>query len=89
MNVYEITIFKSVYHGENGDKFITNNSRTEVIHALNKERAVKKITLKPAEINLPHYRTGAEFIYNIKKTGTVVIKPYYEYSDGRIPKPVK
>ena len=89
MNVYEIDIWHAVYHGDKGDKFITNNKRQVVVHALNEERAKKKITLAPAIDKLPHYRTSEEFIYRIKSTGTVTIKPYYEYSDGRSPKPVK
>jgi len=89
MNVYEIDIWRAVYHGEKGDKFITNNQRQVVVHALNEERAKRKITLAPAEDKSPRYRTEAEFIYRIKRTGTVTIKPYYEYSDGRSPRPVK
>ena len=89
MNVYEITLFQGVYHGEKGDIFITNNQRELVIHALNEERAKKKITLKSGEDKSPHYRTTPEVIYSIKRTGTVTIQPYYVYSDGRSPRPIK
>lgn len=91
MNVYEIDIWRSVYH--NG-KYSHTATRVELIHALNEERAKKKIALEPEKVYASEHTHGlsvkvsAEFIYRIKKTGTVVIKPYYVYSDGRYPRPV-
>jgi len=89
MNVYEAIIWRSVYHNETFSHTIT---RTQLIHALNEERAKRKIKLesericKCGDIDI---RVSSETIYRLKKTGTVTIQPYYVYSDGRYPRPVK
>ena len=89
MNVYEIDIWTSVKH--NG-KFSHTVTRTVMVHALNEDRAKKKITLEPEKIYDVGSRlvinASAEFIYRLTKTGTVRKKLYYEYSDGRNPRPV-
>lgn len=85
MNVYEADIWCAIYHG---DEFSHNVRRQQLIHALNEERAHKKIILAPAQITSA-YRTGAEFIYRLTKTGTVRKELYYVYSDGRSPRPVR
>ncbi len=88
MNVYEVEIWCSVWHN---CEFSHNVARTDVIHALNEERALKKVTLvegKVQYVDTLELRTSNEFIYNVKKTGTVTKRLYYEYSDGRIPRPV-
>jgi len=86
MRVYEIDIWRSVYHG---DKFSHTTTRLELVHALNEERAKKKITLDGEKTWGQEARASSETIYRIKKTGTVTIKPYYVYSDGRSPRPVR
>ena len=83
MNVYEIDIWCQVRHN---DKFSHTVTRTELIHALSEERAKKKITLKPSvtrEIGTLKIEASTEFIYAIRKAGTVTKQMYYEYSDGR------
>ncbi|KKM76441.1 hypothetical protein LCGC14_1380020 [marine sediment metagenome] len=88
MNVYELNIWYQVAH--NG-KFSHTVQRTEVIHALNEERALGKIVLAGKRSHVAGTLTidvTAEFIYESRRTGTVVKKMYYEYSDGRNPRPV-
>jgi hypothetical protein len=85
MNVYEASIWCDVHHGS---EFSHNSQRVQLIHALNEERAKKKITLAPKKTCGTDTIISTEFIYSIRKTGTVVIKPYYVYSDGRSPRPV-
>ena len=88
MNVYEIDIWRSVKHNS---KFSHTVSRVELIHALNEERAKKKITLaegKTQEVGTLTLEVSDEIIYTIKKTGTVTKQMYYVYSDGRNPRPV-
>ena len=88
MNVYGIDIWRSVKH--NG-KFSHTVTRFELVHALNEERAKKKITLakgctwgkEPTVVE-----TSDEFIYAIRKSGVVTKQMYYVYSDGRTPRPV-
>ncbi len=89
MNVYEVDIWYQVRHN---DKFSHTVTRTKLIHALNEERAKKKITLKPSvtrETGTLKIEASPEFIYSIRKTGTVTKQMYYEYSDGRNPRPVR
>jgi hypothetical protein len=89
MNTYEFDIWKQVKHN---DKFSHTYQRVELVHALNEERAKAKLSLKPAEsheMNGHKTEVGAEFIYSSRRTGTVTIQPYYVYSDGRSPRPVK
>lgn len=87
MNVYEIDIWRRVKH--NGE-FSHTITRRELIHALNEEIANKKITLAKGYVGEnPPMEVSDEFIYHIERTGTVVIKPYYVYSDDRCPRPVK
>jgi len=88
MNVYVFDIWRSVKHNGGFSHTVT---RREIIHALNEERAKKKITLAEAKtytfgetIN----EVSGEFIYRIEKEGTVIIKPYYVYSSGRTPRTV-
>ncbi len=88
MNVYEIDIWRSVKH--NGE-FSHTVQRKEIIHALNEERAKKRITLaesKTWDSDGLKTEVSSEFIYRIAKTGTVRKKLYYEYSDGRSPRAV-
>jgi len=87
MNVYEVDIWRSVRHNGN---FSHNAIRYALVHALNEERAKKKIKLDKARTwgDKIQIEASDEFIYGIRKTGTVKIKPYYEYSDGRRPRPV-
>ncbi len=89
MNVYEIDIWCGVKHS---GVFLHNAIRFELVHALNEERARKRIKL--AEVKTmgsePHLiEVSAEFIYSVRKTGTVTKQMYYVYSDGRSPRPVK
>jgi hypothetical protein len=91
MHVYEADIWTSVYHNE---VFSHTNKRVQLIHALNEERARKQITLAPESIwTAPDgkltIRSRAEYIYHLKKTGTVTKQLFYVYSDGRQPRPVK
>ena len=90
MNVYEITIWRSCKHD---GVFSHNASRLELVHALNEERARKKITLSTArkyEADGQYtIETSGEFIYSVRKTGTVKKQIFYVYSDGRNPRPVK
>ena len=89
MNVYEIDIWRSVYHGE---KFTHNAQRQELIHALNEDRAKKKIELADERVwqsGTLVIRAAQEVIYSIRKTGTVTKQLYYVYSDGRTPRPCK
>ena len=90
MNTYEIDIWRSVYHD---GKYSHTATRVELIHALNENRAKAKITLAPEKTynSGPSHTVMAskEVIYSIRKTGTVTIQPYYVYSDGRSPRPVK
>jgi len=88
MNVYEFDIWTQVKH--NGE-FSHTVMRVDVVHALNEERARKKITLHKGKV----WKDGGleisssdEFVYGVTKTGTVTIRPYYVYSDGRTPRPV-
>ena len=89
MNVYEIDIWCCVSHNE---KFSHNGKRMELIHALNEERAKKRITLtkeREWEVGGTRIKVKAEAIYSIRKTGTVTKQLYYVYSDGRNPRPVR
>ena len=89
MNVFEIDIWRQVRH--NG-KFSHTVTRMELVHALNEERAKKKITLEKGKTwgkESLIIESTDEFIYGIRKTGTVTIQPYYVYSDGRSPRPVR
>ena len=89
MNVYELDIWRTVKH--NGS-YSHTATRVELIHALNEERAKKKITLakgKTQEVGTLTLEVSSETIYTIRKTGTVTKQMYYVYSDGRNPRPVK
>ena len=89
MNVYEIDIWYQVTRNGN---FSHTVRRMELVHALNEDRAEKKITLKKGGSHESNGNTtswGDEFIYSISKTGTVTKQLYYEYSDGRSPRRVK
>ena len=89
MNVYEIVIWCTVKHNS---VFSHTVSRVEVIHALNEERAKKKLTFKEGstqEAGTLTIEVSSETIYAIRKAGTVTKQMYYVYSDGREPKPVK
>ncbi|KKN74766.1 hypothetical protein LCGC14_0388080 [marine sediment metagenome] len=88
MNVFEVDIWRSVYHG---NEFSHTTIRYELVHALNEERAKRKITLAEERT----YNSGSigirvtnEFIYRIKKTGTVTKQMFYVYSNGMSPRPV-
>ena len=89
MNTYEFDIWYQVTH--NG-KFSHTVIRTHLVHALKEERARKKVTLQKGktwgEIGI-EIVSGDEFIYRVRKTGTVKKQMYYVYSDGRNPRPVK
>ena len=89
MNVYEFDIWRSVKHS---GEFSHNATRYQLVHALNEERARKKVTLSQAKAMgiEPHLiEVAREFIYSVRKTGTVTIQPYYVYSGGRTPRPVR
>ena len=89
MNVYEVDIWRSVNH--NG-KFSHTVQRFEVIHALNEELAKKKITLDKAKSYGKEpliVDVTSEYIYRIKKAGTVTKQMFYVYSSGRNPRPVE
>lgn len=90
MNVFEFDIWCSVKH--NG-KFSHTVTRMEVIHALNKERAKKKITLQKGETRTLsgglEITSSDEFIYSVRRTGNVTKQLFYVYSDGRTSRPVK
>ena len=88
MNVFEIDIWCRVQH--NGE-FSHTVTRIELIHALNEERARQKITLKKGGTRNSNGLTvdwSDEFIYMVRKAGTVTKQLYYEYSDGRHPRRV-
>ena len=88
MNVYEIDVWKQV---KRDGEFSHTCTRLELIHALNEERAKKKITLaqeKTWESGPSKFVVSSEFIYAVRKTGTVVKKMHYVYSDGRSPRRV-
>lgn len=89
MNVYEIEIQHAVYHNS---EFSHNVHRTVLVHALNEKRAREKVELNPAYSGAGGLSltisTSDERINRVRHCGTVVIKPYYEYSDGRAPCPV-
>ena len=81
MNAFRISVWRSVSH--NG-KFVTNNQRVIIIHAMSEEKAKSKIKLKEATEN--HLRgleikTSKEVIYSCEKIGTVEIHPFYVYSN--------
>ena len=85
MNVYEFDIWYQVKHD---GKFSHTVTRTQLVHALNLERARRKITLKPAvsrSIGPLEVEASDEFIYAVKRTGTVIKRMFYVYSDGRRP----
>ena len=88
MNVYEIDIWRDVYHD---GSFSHTAISYELIHALNEERAKRKITLNKEKTYTAggnhEIKASDEVIYSIRKTGTVTIQPYYVYSDGRQPRP--
>jgi len=89
MNVYEVDIWCSVKHS---GEFSHTSLRHQLVHALNEERAKKRVTLALARTmgSEPHLiEASAEFIYCIRKTGTVTKQMYYVYSDGRPSRPVK
>jgi len=89
MNVYEIRIWRTIKHG---GEFSHTATRLEIVHALNEERALKKITLASARHWYEEFRlveASEEYVYSINRTGTVTIQPFYVYSDGRTPQPVK
>jgi len=87
MNVYEADIWCQV---KRGGVFSHTVVRRQSIHALNEERARKKITLKKGYVrDNPPLEVTDEFIYRIKETGTVTKQMCYVYSDGRSPRPVK
>ena len=89
MNIYEADIWRSVYHN---DKFSHTVQRKQLIHAMNKQQAEKKITLEPEKLRGEEpliIKASPETIYRLEQTGTVTIQPYYVYSDGRSPRPVK
>lgn len=88
MNVYEIEIWRGV---RRSGEFSHNARRSELVHALNEERARKKITLAEGKVmgqepNL--VEMSAETIYSVTKTGTVTKQMFYVYSDGRNPRQV-
>ena len=88
MNVYEADIWRSVYHN---DKFSHTATRWQLIHALNEERAKRKITLaeeKMWESGALQIKVLSETIYSLRKSGTVTKQPFYVYSNGRTPRPV-
>jgi len=96
MNVYEVDIWKSVKH--NGI-FSHNIQRKLVIHAVNEQKARSKTLRTLASSSTQHsvgtvtngltIEVSPEYIYGIQKTGTVIKRMYYEYSDGRNPRPVE
>ena len=89
MNVYEVDIWRSVYHN---DKFSHTATRFQLIHALNEERAKRKITLAEEKVYTSGsllIRATSEVIYHIQKAGSVTKQLFYVYSNGRTPRPVK
>ena len=89
MNVYDIDIWCSVRHS---GVFSHTATRYQMVHALNEERAKKKVELSPARTmgKKPHLvEASAEVIYSIRKSGIVTKQMFYVYSDGRTPRPVK
>ncbi|MCK5016431.1 MAG: hypothetical protein KAS32_05090 [Candidatus Peribacteraceae bacterium] len=89
MNVYDIDIWRSVHHG---DKFSHNATRYQLVHALNEERAKRKVILaeeKTWENGSLVIRASSEVIYSIRKAGTVTKHLFYVYSDGRTSRPVR
>lgn len=87
MNTYEFDIWYQVKH--NG-KFSHTVTRTQLVHALNEERARNKITLQKGKTwsNAGlEIVSSDEFIYSVRKTGTVRKQMFYVYSDGRSPRP--
>lgn len=88
MQVYEIDIWRQVKR--NGE-FSHTVQRMELVHALNEKRAKTKVTLvegRTWDNGGQHLEVSGEFIYAIRKTGTVTKQLYYEYSDGRSPRRV-
>ncbi len=86
MNAYEFRIWKSVKHN---DKFSHNLERTQLIHARNETEATNKITLEKGNTHKLQnliITVSDEYIYSTIKIGTVTIKPFYVYSDGRTPR---
>jgi hypothetical protein len=83
VNAYKLHIWTAVKH--NG-KFTHNVQRRKIVHARNSDEAKGKVKLKEAKsYNLPNtfmVETSAEYIYQVEKIGTVIIQPYYVYSDG-------
>ena len=82
MNAYRVDIWCSVKHN---DKFIQNSSNAYIIHARNEEEARSKVTLRKGYTkDLPGLKleVSNETIYSSRKVGTVIIEPYYVYSDG-------
>lgn len=84
MNVFDFDIWKQVKHD---GQFSHTVTRKQTVHALNEERARARIKLEPGYTN-DHLEVSGEFIYQVKKCGTVTIQPFYVYSDGRLPRPV-
>ena len=88
MNVYDIDIWRSVYHN---DEFSHTAIRYQLVHALNEERARRKVILAEGKTLGPlgwGLRVSDEVIYSIRKAGTVTKQMYYVYSDGRTPRPI-
>ena len=88
MNAYEIRIRKSVKHN---DKFSHNLERKQLIHARNETEATNKVILEKGNTHKLQnliITVSDECIYSTTKIGTVEIKPFYVYSDGRTPIPV-
>lgn len=88
MNAYEVDIWCGV---KRDGQWSHNVTRRELVHALNESKARQKITLAPAKTVHAACETievSAEFVYSIRKTGTVTIQRMYVYSDGRSPRPV-
>jgi len=89
MNTYEMDIWSTVKH--NGE-FSHTATRVQFVHALNEERARKKVKLageRTINSGAIPITASSETIYAIRKTGTVLKKLMYVYSDGRSPRPVR
>ncbi len=88
MNVFEFDIWKQVLH--NG-KFTHTIPRMQLVHAMSKESAREKLSLAKGSTQMvgnTEIKVSNEFVYGVRRTGTVTRQMYYEYSDGRQPIPI-
>ena len=89
MNVYEFDIWCGVKR--NGE-YSHTSTRRQLVHALNEARAKKKIVLAEAKTwgaGEQKIDVSNEYVYAVRRTGTVTKQMYYVYSDGRSARSVK